>query len=508
MFQITKWFVLFLIFLSGSLRAQISYTTNQLYSSSDSLKQIQLSGFHDKIDSFSYQNAWIHLQANEFHLGLVPMVDMLIGYESKSEEFIHRFGVGAQISSTYKKWNFRASYLTTQGQYLPYQERYISKKHIVPTMNVARGGKEPLADFLDVVLQYKSKRFFTFEAGYGRSFIGDGYRSLLLSDFANASPYAKMQTSFWKIKYTNLFAIHYNIYGVENRNSLFLRKYSATHFLDWQILNWLSIGVFESIIWSGKESSYNRGFDLHYLNPVIFYRPVEFSVGSSDNAILGSNIKITPTKTQKLYFQLLFDEFLLDELRADFNQLREPNQDIKSGWWANKYGIQLGWQGQNNFGIKGFSHLLEYNLVRPFTYAHSDPIQAYSNYNQSLAHPIGANFQEFISRLQFQKKKWVISLQYNNSLRGLSPVGTNFGDNLELSNQNREKEYENYIGQGIESRTQIADMKLSYVLKPEWNLTLSLGYFWREEMRAEHNLSDRFVYLRFRTNLFNQYFDF
>ncbi|MEQ8910550.1 MAG: hypothetical protein RIC95_15245 [Vicingaceae bacterium] len=498
--------MVFCLAFLGQTKGQISHAENQWRS--DSINYQTEGTFQSKVDTFYFEEALLEVRSGDLKLGAIPVVDVLSGQDLTQEELANRFGFGAQLAADYRKWKFRALYLNLNADYLNYQNRYIDSKKVVPGMNVARGTSTINSDFIDAFVQYKSRRFFTFEAGYGRNFIGNGYRSLLLSDFGNAMPYFKLETSFWKIKYTNLFAMQQNIYGVEGRPSWFQRKYTATHFLDWQIVDWLSIGIFESIVWAGNEGNYQRGFDAQYLNPVIFYRPVEFSLGSSDNALLGANLKVTPSKTQKFYFQLLFDEFLLDELRADLNQYRNPDQDIQSGWWANKYGIQAGWQGANDFGIKGLSHLIEFNIVRPFTYAHTNPSQAYSNYNQSLAHPLGANFQELVSRIQYRKNRWAISLQYNNSLRGVSPVGTNFGDNLELSNQNREKEYENYIGQGISSRTQMADAKVSYLLKPKWNLTASLGYFWREEKSDFTHYKDQLIYLRLRTNLFNRYFDF
>ena len=67
-----------------------------------------------------------------------------------------------------------------------------------------------------------------------------------------------------------------------------------------------------------KKETYTRGFDPNYANPFIFYRPVEFSVGSSDNALVGANIKITPFKNHIFYTQFIFDEFLLSEIKSRF----------------------------------------------------------------------------------------------------------------------------------------------------------------------------------------------
>ena len=40
--------------------------------------------------------------------------------------------------------------------------------------------------------------------------------------------------------------------------------------------------------------------------------------------------------------------------------------------------------------------LAEWNQANPYTYAHKEPVQNYAHLNQPLAHPLGANFREFI----------------------------------------------------------------------------------------------------------------
>ena len=247
---------------------------------------------------------------------------------------------------------------------------------------------------------------------------------------------------------------------------------------------------------------------MNYLNPVIFYRPVEFSIGSSDNALVGANLKATIKKTHIVYGQILFDEFLLSEIRADFNQWRNPNENIRSGWWANKYGIQMGWRGFDLFNIEGLNSRLEYNSVRPYTYAHSNPTQAYSNYNLALAHPLGANFHEVVFISNYQYKRYNVRLQLNQSRKGTSPLGTNFGENLELTNISREREFENSLGQGVPVNVFIVNPEISYLIKKEWNLTASIGLLARQENATAKQHDSYMIYFSLNTQLFNQYFDF
>ena len=70
-----------------------------------------------------------------------------------------------------------------------------------------------------------------------------------------------------------------------------VRKYTTTHYLSWAISKRVNLSFFDAIVWSATDSAGNyRGFDAQYLNPIIFMRPVEFSIGSPDNALMGLNL--------------------------------------------------------------------------------------------------------------------------------------------------------------------------------------------------------------------------
>ena len=74
------------------------------------------------------------------------------------------------------------------------------------------------------------------------------------------------------------------------------------------------------------EDSLGNVFDINYMNPIIFYRPVEYSIGYSrqGNALLGLSLKYKMTSTSHMYGQLVLDEFRLEDFRA------------QNGAWRNK----------------------------------------------------------------------------------------------------------------------------------------------------------------------------
>ena len=67
----------------------------------------------------------------------------------------------------------------------------------------------------------------------------------------------------------------------------------------------LNIGLFETVIW---DNANDRGFDVNFVNPLIFYTAIEFATSSrAGNALLGASLKYK-FKNITLYYQLLLDE--------------------------------------------------------------------------------------------------------------------------------------------------------------------------------------------------------
>ena len=153
--------------------------------------------------------------------------------------------------------------------------------------------------------KYISNKFISLDVGYGKQFLGKGYQSLLLSNVASSFPYIKITTEFGPFKYYNLYTTFLN----SNMLNYGRKKHAASHYLDMAITDKIKLGLFESILWQAKSEGSNYGYELAYLNPIIFYRPVEFSQQSSKgNALMGATLNI------KLRNFLIYSQFVLDDL--------------------------------------------------------------------------------------------------------------------------------------------------------------------------------------------------
>ena len=303
-------------------------------------------------------------------------------------------------------------------------------------------------------IKHQFNSFFNIDAGKGNNFIGEGHRSLLLSNNQAPYLYLKLTTKFGKVTYKNLYSTLYN----HNNNNL-VKKFSATHYLNLDINSSINIGIFESVLWQSRVGSYNIGYEISYLNPIIFYRPIEFSMGSNKgNALMGLNLTLK-IKNHKFYGQ-----FLLDDLNIS-RQKDSDQENYSSGFFQNKYGYQLG----ASFNYKNLNCNLEYNQVQPYTYAHKIPLQNYSHMNQSLAHPLGANFKEVVSIVKFKKEKFLFNLSTKYIKIGLDSVNSHFGQNIFFSDYDAsnggEYSYGNYNGQGILTHMYVFEPEISYSLK-------------------------------------------
>lgn len=294
-------------------------------------------------------------------------------------------------------------------------------------------------------LAYTPNKYIQLQAGLDHLFIGEGDRSLLLGNQGIPNPFAQLRVRFWKLEYHFIQQVwhHYSPKG------------NATHYLSFKpVKNW-TIGFFESVVYSMKDTLYNRGLEAEYLNPLVFFRPQEYNLGSSDNVLIGFNSSVQWRKNM-LYGQVVIDDFFLAEIKA------------RNRWWANKFGMQLGYkawidQGDNHFFVRS-----EFNLVRPFTYSQINPDIVFGNQGLPSAHPLGSNFVEFYQEVSFQRKDWKIQVWAQLYLKGQDSLNQqfSFGGDIYQPYDKRPEEYNFKIGRGMTYRalqlgTQVSKRVLS-----------------------------------------------
>ena len=357
-------------------------------------------------------------------------------------------------------------------------------------------------------LAFKPSKQFELFLGRGRHFIGEGYRSMFLSDYTSNYNYLKADVNVWRIKYIVLYTQMDQASNYPTKTYPIDKKYSTMHYLSLNVTKWWSIGAFEAVVWEAEDSVVNRRFDINYANPLIFFRPVEYSMGSSDNSLLGFSSTLRPFKGVTLYGQILLDEFLFGEWSAPFRVRLLGDSTLQTGYWANKQSYQLGVKILEPLGLKNASFVAEFNAVRPFTYGHSNATQSYTNANQPLAHPLGSNFIEWVQITTWQPGKFNFGLFTTYSRKGFTNSIAVMGDDVLISNTERDlgqREYGNFMLQG--RRVDVANIRLNagYELVSQWNLRLDATIYYRLERSAVKTNEMVFFGLGLSTALWNNY---
>ena len=457
----------------------------------------------------------IAIQGEKYWFTMNPIFDFRGGKDLDSEisnTFVNTRGV--QIPGALgEQLTFTTSIYESQGRFADYYNAYSEtlapsggNPAIIPGIGIAKRFKDDAYDFpmAEANLKYKPNEFIDLQLGYGRNFIGDGYRSLLQSDATSPYPFFKINTSFWKIKYTNTYMWLKDVRPDVTIDGTYASKYMASHYLSYNISKRFNIGLFESVVWSNTN---DRGFDVNFVNPIIFYRAVEFSSSSkAGNAVLGATAKYKWNNQINFYSQFLLDEFAIGDVR-------QQNQS-----WRNKFGYQIGAKYYDAFKIKNLTLQLEYNQVRPYVYSHSNPLTNYAHNNSSMGHQWGANFRELVGIARYQKGRYYGEARLIYGQRGFDfNDGTdnfNYGGNIYLDyDENRPFDTGVGIAQGNKTNVMIADLQLGYLVNPVTNMRLFGNFMYRNfdptaQTASTIQSTTTWISIGLRSDLFNWYFDY
>ncbi|MDQ2753835.1 MAG: hypothetical protein M3R72_12505, partial [Bacteroidota bacterium] len=206
--------------------------------------------------------------------------------------------------------------------------------------------------------------------------------------------------------------------------------------------------------------------------------------------------------------------FLYGQLALDDLALQLSHQH-KSQFFANKYALQLGLWNNDIFGVKNLSWRLEWNGVRPYTYGHGvgDNVALnYSHYYQSLTDPLGANFHEFISYLNYSNKRWYGSLENLFAIRGegYAKPGVPAGDDIFENQQSlgANGAFGSYTLQGSQHYYFYNQLSAGYLLNPKNRLSIEANVIYHRRTGVDVHQSEAIFSIGIKTGLFNTYFDY
>lgn len=468
------------------------------------------------VQSWSGRKLWnehlVQVQSEKYWFTIDPVLDLQVGDDSEGgSTFNNTRGIFIQAGIG-KKLNFTTSFFESQGRFAQYFNEFAESLRafgpdpaIIPGRGIAKRFKEDAFDYpvAEAYISYTPTDYLNIQFGHGKNFIGDGYRSLFLSDVASPAPFLKTNLNFWKIKYTSTWMALKDVRPEVVQDDAFLTKYMANHYLSWNVSKRLNLGFFESVIWT---NSNDRGFDVNYLNPLIFLRAIEFSTGQgAGNALIGFSGKYKWNNKVNLYGQFIIDEFSLSDVRAGNKS------------WKNKFGFQLGAKYFNAFNVDGLLLQAEYNQVRPYTYSHNTIVLNYAHNNQSMAHLWGNNFRELVLIGRYNHKRWFADAKLTIGERGFDfRDGTDnfyYGGDIFGNENDRPSDTGIVIGQGNNTSVFQGELMAGYIINPVSNLKVFTNINYRNfDPTVETAITSRsnttWISFGVRTDLFNWYNDF
>ena len=457
-----------------------------------------------------FNTDFIGIKTDDYYIAINPIIDFDLGKDNGKTTWVNTRG--AEIKGTIgDNFAFYSNLRENQAVFPDYLTEYAIVNKVVPGQGHARRFKETGFDYANASAYIAIRPMYWIQGilGYGKNFIGDGYRSLILSDNAFAYPYVKLTADVWNIQYS----CYYTQMTDKNRvldDDTFARKYTVIHYLDWAVTKRLNLGLFDAIVCKGQdENGIKRGLDFQYLNPILFLRTTDYYVGSSpDNALLGASASLILGKHTTMYAQFVLDEMTVKEFIA-FN-----------GYWANKQSYQFGIKSYNCFGIRNLFLQGEFNLVRPYMYSHYDGEDNYAHLNQPIAHPWGANFYELIARAQYNYKRLYFQYKMNFGQWGddiMTENGEfqyyghdiyhNYYDYYHIEGNNGK--YGHYLLTGELNTLLMNNIVVSWLINPSYNLNVFADITHRnQKIEGGNNLSNFIINFGIRTTLDRKYYDF
>lgn len=417
-----------------------------------------------------------------FKLHLDPLLNLELGkgYSSDHNAWLYNNTRGFVGSGSIgNKFYFETLFAENQSLFPIYVSEQTYNSGVVPGQGRWKRYKYRGYDyaFSSGFISYQASKHVNIQLGHGKQKIGNGYRSLLLSDNAFNYPYIRVTQQWFKgrLQYSNIYAVFMNLDSASlipnpNAEVLFQKKAASFQYLSFNATKRLNIGLFQGMIWQAGDYRNQQHLDWHYFNPVIFTNLAAYGLNNKNNLLIGADLKYKITNTWNVYGQLMADDL-------------SANSKTGKGW-----GYQAGTNWFNALGIRNLFFQAEVNYVSESSYANpltaARPDQSYSQYGQNLAYTPGYG-HELVFVADYKWHRFFIDLKYN--YQSVPKNGSDY--------------YFNNIIMG----------KVGYTINPAYNLNIMAGITYRtQNFHTFKNLNTEtnYIYLSLRTSLYNLYYDF
>jgi hypothetical protein len=444
----------------------------------------------------------IRYKDEQFTAWIDPILSLNGGYSNRPSGTTYMNSRGVQAGMLVGKTvGIGFAFTENQGTYPQFVRDFVQvNKNVLPGQGQVKGFKNGGYDyaFSDAYLRWSPSQVFSTTLGYGQNFLGEGYRSLFLSDNSFNNPFLQLNLNLKKLHYTVLYNNYQNL-NYTMPGDAHQRKWSTMHYLTVKLGKRWHVGVLDAVMWQAEDSTSQRGFDFAYLNPIPFLRPIEFSRGSPDNMVMGFHAKYRAARGTYLYTQLMLDDLNIQATRDSGEQHLN-----------NKYSFQLGAKYFGDIGQVKVMARTEYNYARPYIYGHRKPAQSYTHFQQALAHPLNANFHEGIIQFMANKGRWYMETTNQFAQVGREDQTTPYPDGNDLfGGEANVPTYGSYTLQGIKNTQFTNQLAVGWTLNPRWNMAIEASLLYKSVTpESQPGLKTVWFRLGLTTRLRNMYLDF
>lgn len=481
--------------IKTAFQHQSAINKDSIHESYASLYSEELSGTSEfpfaSIDTSSGRNwfgrkvfveNFLILNKKNIYLTLDPIFNFSVGSDlsDSNSTTLYTNTRGIKIEGVLgKNILFSTSFLENQARYPSYVNTFIENNGVVPGMGRVKDFKNDDYDFAmaTAAITWNATRFLRIKLGNDKDFLGFGYRSVILSD--NAFNYPHLKIDLWfakrKLKYTLNYAVLQDLIRLpkgETPESLFERKMGAFHHLSYMPNRKITLGLFSGTILPQTKKDSVNNYYLDAFNPIFMINPILNNQNYFNR--IGLNFSWEMWKKGRLYFELANDNLDIDQFSTLLGfrvwDLLVPGLHVTAEFSAN--------QGYSKYPV--------------------DKTDLFSHYSQSLGHTLGSGFKEIYLRLDYNLNRVHFLLALNYAERDIKEATIwGFID-------------ENILDPSISiyANSTILESEVSYLFNPKTTMNIALGY--RMKRSGENSIFGKsdYLYLAFRTTLFNQYLDF
>lgn len=444
-----------------------------------------------------FKEHFVQVEEGGFHLTIDPVFNLELGREFReqsvySEENLLNHNargiwIAADLGPTV---SFQTTFYENQAALSSYLYHYAQQRGAVPGQGRLKHFNQRGLDFSWAMgnVSWTPRPWLNAQVGNGRHFVGNGYRSTLLSDNTSPYPYVKLSalSNNKRFQYSVIHA-KFQMIGEANRlrtgesgESLFYWKRSTMHHLS-VTLGPAQLGLFSSTIWHNIDLNGVRAFDAMELNPLIGLNAVRYGFDGRHKQLVGFDGKVRLRKGMTAYGQFALDD---------------PAKE--------RYAWQAGLHWFNVGGHKDLHLQLEYNTATPFAYSSSNYRMNYAHAGQPLAEVLGAGFNEAIAIVDIglTDDLWLKTTASVAEVRLDTGFTTTGGGNIFLADTEIAD-----AGAWKKAQRVWCDLSLAYRMNQMTNLQVVLGYRLRDLTPGATHLNSGYLYLSICTGLFNRYYD-